>query len=256
MPLVGRRWQSPLAESSAAPLRFLTTWARHCSWGLQVRARWAELGIYQFDPRHHSQAYTVDTPPPTVSGRIHVGHVYSYTHADVMIRYHRMKGEQVFYPFGFDDNGLPTDRFTESVKGVRARDVVRAVEQHERMASDDFEPSRRSNRRKRVAREIGRHRRTDERFNRRQRDRGIVALVRAVQRDEHAGIRATRGSHRVRQRQGSQFQPGHLGGEPRRDSSQGHHAEHAWVRRGMARLGHEHGVRPSGRDARRNRQVS
>lgn len=91
----------------------------------RLQARWAELGIYQFDPRHHGQAYTVDTPPPTVSGRIHVGHVYSYTQADVVIRYHRMKGANVFYPFGFDDNGLPTERFVEQVRGIRARDVGR-----------------------------------------------------------------------------------------------------------------------------------
>jgi valyl-tRNA synthetase len=69
----------------------------------------------------------VDTPPPTVSGQIHIGHVFSYTQADIAIRYHRMRGEQVFYPFGFDDNGLPTERFTESVRGITAREVGRAA---------------------------------------------------------------------------------------------------------------------------------
>src|ERR1051326_5905651 len=78
-----------------------------------------------FDPTVTGPVYTVDTPPPTLSGRIHIGHVYSYTHADVMIRYHRMKGEHVFYPFGFDDNGIPTERFTEQVRGFHARDVGR-----------------------------------------------------------------------------------------------------------------------------------
>ena len=91
----------------------------------RLQQRWSELGIYQFDPQHPGQPYTVDTPPPTVSGRIHIGHVYSYTQADVTIRYHRMKGEQVFYPFGFDDNGLPTEIFTENSKGLRAKDVGR-----------------------------------------------------------------------------------------------------------------------------------
>ncbi|HEX2517332.1 MAG TPA: valine--tRNA ligase [Chloroflexota bacterium] len=86
---------------------------------------WDESGIYRFDPQRTGPYYAVDTPPPTVSGRIHVGHVYSYTHADIMIRYHRMKGEQVFYPFGFDDNGLPTEIFTENSAGIRARDVGR-----------------------------------------------------------------------------------------------------------------------------------
>ncbi|MDQ3699980.1 MAG: class I tRNA ligase family protein, partial [Chloroflexota bacterium] len=90
-----------------------------------LQQRWDEAGIYRFDPHHPGPPFTVDTPPPTVSGRIHVGHVYSYTQADVMIRYHRMKGEQVFYPFGFDDNGLPTEIFTENSKGIRARDVGR-----------------------------------------------------------------------------------------------------------------------------------
>ncbi len=91
----------------------------------RLQRQWAESRLYEFDPTHTGTPYTVDTPPPTVSGQIHVGHVYSYTHADVMIRYHRMKGEQVFYPFGFDDNGLPTERFTENVRGVRARELGR-----------------------------------------------------------------------------------------------------------------------------------
>ena len=91
----------------------------------RLQADWAEARLYEFDPMRAGQPYTVDTPPPTVSGQIHVGHVYSYTHADVVIRYHRMKGEQALYPFGFDDNGLPTERFTENSRGIRARDVGR-----------------------------------------------------------------------------------------------------------------------------------
>src|ERR1051326_4822347 len=91
----------------------------------RLQQQWASEGIYVFDPTVTGPVYTVDTPPPTVSGRTHIGHVYSYTHADVMIRYHRMKGEHVFYPFGFDDNGIPTERFTEQVRGFHARDVGR-----------------------------------------------------------------------------------------------------------------------------------
>lgn len=92
----------------------------------EVQRQWTENRIYEFDlSRGAAPAYTVDTPPPTVSGQIHVGHVYSYTQADVVIRYHRMRGEQVLYPFGFDDNGLPTERFTENSRGMRARDVGR-----------------------------------------------------------------------------------------------------------------------------------
>jgi valyl-tRNA synthetase len=91
----------------------------------RLQQQWASDGIYQFDPAVSGPVYTVDTPPPTISGRIHIGHVYSYTHADVVSRYHRMKGEHVLYPFGFDDNGLPTERFTEQVRGIRAQDVGR-----------------------------------------------------------------------------------------------------------------------------------
>jgi valyl-tRNA synthetase len=91
----------------------------------RLQQQWAAAGIYQFDPANTRPVYSVDTPPPTVSGRIHIGHVYSYTQADVMIRYHRMKGEHVLYPFGFDDNGIPTERFTEQVRGITARDVGR-----------------------------------------------------------------------------------------------------------------------------------
>ncbi|HET7770451.1 MAG TPA: valine--tRNA ligase [Chloroflexota bacterium] len=92
----------------------------------RLQQRWAETKVYEFDPAHSGRPYTVDTPPPTVSGKIHMGHVYSYTQADVLIRYHRMKGEQVLYPFGFDDNGLPTEIFTENVTGMKAQDVGRA----------------------------------------------------------------------------------------------------------------------------------
>ncbi len=91
----------------------------------RLQAHWSELKIYQFDPTAPGRPYMVDTPPPTISGQIHIGHVYSYTHADIAVRYHRMRGDNVFYPFGFDDNGLPTERFTERVRGIRARDVGR-----------------------------------------------------------------------------------------------------------------------------------
>ncbi|MDE2572687.1 MAG: class I tRNA ligase family protein, partial [bacterium] len=71
--------------------------------------RWEESGVYRFDrsrPRH--EVYSIDTPPPTVSGSLHVGHVFSYTHTDVIARFQRMRGKAVFYPMGWDDNGLAT----------------------------------------------------------------------------------------------------------------------------------------------------
>jgi valyl-tRNA synthetase len=93
----------------------------------RLQATWSESGIYQFDPADPRPIFAVDTPPPTVSGEIHIGHVYSYVQAEAMIRFWRMQGRNVFYPFGFDDNGLPTERFVERSRGIRARDVGRAA---------------------------------------------------------------------------------------------------------------------------------
>jgi valyl-tRNA synthetase len=105
---------------------------------------WSDEGVYEFNLESGGPPYTVDTPPPTVSGKIHVGHVYSYTHADVVIRYHRMRGDQVLYPFGFDDNGLPTEIFVENTLGIRAIDVGRQkfIEECLKLSSqveDEFE---------------------------------------------------------------------------------------------------------------------
>ncbi|MEU6710204.1 valine--tRNA ligase [Nonomuraea sp. NPDC046802] len=83
-------------------------------------ARWETEGTYRFDrSRPREQVYSIDTPPPTVSGSLHVGHVFSYTHTDIMARYQRMIGKSVFYPIGWDDNGLPTERRVQNVYGVR-----------------------------------------------------------------------------------------------------------------------------------------
>ncbi|MGK5521879.1 valine--tRNA ligase [Micromonospora sp. URMC 107] len=103
------------------------TWAR----------RWQEDGTYAFDRARptvpgrgaasdapsrtgrRSDVYAIDTPPPTVSGELHMGHVFSYTHTDVVARFQRMRGRTVFYPMGWDDNGLPTERRVQNVYGVR-----------------------------------------------------------------------------------------------------------------------------------------
>ncbi len=90
--------------------------------GLEAKwsAAWERDGVYRFDrsaPRE--RVYSIDTPPPTVSGSLHVGHVFSYTHTDTIARYQRMRGREVFYPMGWDDNGLPTERRVQNHFGVR-----------------------------------------------------------------------------------------------------------------------------------------
>ncbi|MCT2975354.1 valine--tRNA ligase [Propionibacterium freudenreichii] len=89
-----------------------------------LESKWAEAWedeqLYAFKrPESRPQVFSIDTPPPTVSGSLHVGHVFSYTHTDVIARYQRMLGKQVFYPMGWDDNGLPTERRVQNFFGVR-----------------------------------------------------------------------------------------------------------------------------------------
>ena len=86
---------------------------------------WQERGIFHFEPDSAAPVYSIDTPPPTVSGHLHLGHVYSYSHTDFMARFFRMNGYNVFYPMGFDDNGLPTERLVEKWEGIRVADVGR-----------------------------------------------------------------------------------------------------------------------------------
>jgi len=81
---------------------------------------WADEGTYAFDATAtRNQVFSIDTPPPTVSGSLHIGHVFSYTHTDAIARFQRMRGKAVFYPMGWDDNGLPTERRVENFYGVR-----------------------------------------------------------------------------------------------------------------------------------------
>ncbi len=80
---------------------------------------WEESGIYQYDKTaSRENTFVVDTPPPTVSGSLHIGHIFSYTQTDVMVRYNRMKGKSIFYPIGWDDNGLPTERRVQNYYNI------------------------------------------------------------------------------------------------------------------------------------------
>ena len=85
---------------------------------------WSEWGIHRFEDGDARAAFVVDTPPPTVSGSLHVGHVFSYTQTDVLARYQRMRGKNVFYPMGWDDNGLPTERRVQNYYHVRCEPHV------------------------------------------------------------------------------------------------------------------------------------
>lgn len=86
---------------------------------------WEKEKVYKFKPQKKGKIFSIDTPPPTLSGKMHLGHFFSYTHQDIIARYHRMLGENVFYPFGVDDNGLPTERLVEKLNKVRLFDLGR-----------------------------------------------------------------------------------------------------------------------------------
>ena len=88
---------------------------------------WQEKQIYAYNPNvAKEETYVIDTPPPTVSGQLHIGHVYSYTQTDFIVRFQRMMGKNIFYPMGFDDNGLPTERLVEKQKQIKAYNMDRS----------------------------------------------------------------------------------------------------------------------------------
>jgi valyl-tRNA synthetase len=91
----------------------------------EMMTRWQDAGTYAFHLEDPGPVFSIDTPPATVSGHLHLGHVYSYSHADFIARYQRMRGRSVFYPMGFDDNGLPTERLVEKRQKISAAQVGR-----------------------------------------------------------------------------------------------------------------------------------
>ena len=92
---------------------------RHLDAEKKWKERWEQDGTYHWDPeKDRDHTFSIDTPPPTVSGSLHIGHVFSYTHTDILARYQRMTGKNVFYPMGWDDNGLPTERRVQNVFGI------------------------------------------------------------------------------------------------------------------------------------------
>jgi valyl-tRNA synthetase len=92
----------------------------------RLQQQWEASGVHAFaDDSAREQTFVIDTPPPTVSGILHMGHIFSYTQADFVARYQRMSGKDVFYPMGFDDNGLPTERLVEKEKKIRGNAMPR-----------------------------------------------------------------------------------------------------------------------------------
>ena len=105
---------------SAIPKKY-----KHVEVEARWRDQWEEWGIHRWDKtRSREETFVVDTPPPTVSGSLHVGHVFSYTHQDLIVRYQRMQGKNIAYPMGWDDNGLPTERRVQNLLGVRCNPHV------------------------------------------------------------------------------------------------------------------------------------
>ena len=86
---------------------------------------WFDNDIYKFEKNSPKKVYSIDTPPPTCNGKIHMGHLSSYMHIETVARHHRMSGENVYFPFGFDDNGLPTERYVEKIIKKRAYELPR-----------------------------------------------------------------------------------------------------------------------------------
>jgi valyl-tRNA synthetase len=105
---------------------------------------WEDNGTYHFHPDDRRPAYSIDTPPPTVSGDLHLGHCFHYSHADIYARFQRMNNKNIFYPMGWDDNGLPTERLVENRMGISPEKVgaeafLKAIAETSKKLEDDYE---------------------------------------------------------------------------------------------------------------------
>ena len=105
---------------------------------------WQDNNIYGFNWENNNNIFSIDTPPPTVSGTLHMGHIFSYSQSDFVARFQRMRGKNVFYPIGFDDNGLPTERYIEKLKDVKGKNMPRnefitLCKENVPIAEDQFE---------------------------------------------------------------------------------------------------------------------
>jgi len=91
-----------------------------------IKKFWQDKNVFVFDRDSSKPVFSIDTPPPTVSGSLHIGHIFSYLHTDFVARYKKMTGHNVYYPMGFDDNGLPTEKFVEKKLKIRSKDLKRS----------------------------------------------------------------------------------------------------------------------------------
>jgi len=93
----------------------------------KIKKFWEKEKIYKFDSKKKGKIYSIDTPPPTVSGDMHIGHAFSYSQQDFIARFRRMFEDNIFYPFGTDDNGLPTERLVERINKVKSKEMSRSA---------------------------------------------------------------------------------------------------------------------------------
>ncbi|MFC7546744.1 valine--tRNA ligase [Plantactinospora sp. GCM10030261] len=127
MPTDKRTHARPDTPSTTGPDAVTTPPYDHTAVERAARELWETHDIHRYDPAATGPVFSVDTPPPYVSAsHLHVGHAMSYSQPDFVVRYRRMRGDRIFYPMGFDDNGLPTERYVEKKYGIRAADLPRA----------------------------------------------------------------------------------------------------------------------------------